>query len=81
MPDLPNNLNLLLFMDPDDALIADLGKGNHPAELNFGDCFAYALAEATVSPFCSRAGLRAYRYRGRMTPRGAFSPMVERAAR
>ena len=23
------------------------GKGNHPAELNFGDCFAYALAEAT----------------------------------
>ena len=24
MPDLPNNLNLLLFMDPDDALIAEL---------------------------------------------------------
>ena len=23
------------------------GKGNHPAALNFGDCFAYALAEAT----------------------------------
>ena len=23
------------------------GKGNHPAGLNFGDCFAYALAEAT----------------------------------
>ena len=21
------------------------GKGNHPAGLNFGDCFAYALAE------------------------------------
>ena len=23
------------------------GKGNHPAALNFGDCFAYALAEMT----------------------------------
>ena len=23
------------------------GKGNHPAGLNFGDCFAYALAEVT----------------------------------
>ena len=26
------------------------GKGNHPAGLNFGDCFAYALAEATREP-------------------------------
>lgn len=23
------------------------GKGNHPAGLNFGDCFAYALAKIT----------------------------------
>ena len=23
------------------------GKGNHPAALNFGDCFAYALAAVT----------------------------------
>lgn len=23
------------------------GKGNHPAGLNFGDCFAYALAKTT----------------------------------
>ena len=23
------------------------GKGNHPAALNFGDCFAYALAEVS----------------------------------
>ena len=23
------------------------GKGNHPAALNFGDCFAYALASAS----------------------------------
>ena len=26
------------------------GKGNHAAGLNFGDCFAYALAEATQEP-------------------------------
>ena len=26
------------------------GRGNHPAALNFGDCFAYALAKATGEP-------------------------------
>ncbi len=26
------------------------GKGNHPARLNFGDCFAYALAETLDEP-------------------------------
>ena len=26
------------------------GKGNHPAALNFGDCFAYALADVTGEP-------------------------------
>lgn len=26
------------------------GRGNHVAGLNFGDCFAYALAEATGEP-------------------------------
>jgi len=26
------------------------GKGKHPAGLNFGDCFAYALAKATGEP-------------------------------
>ena len=26
------------------------GKGNHPAALNFGDCFAYALADETGEP-------------------------------
>lgn len=25
----------------------DFGKGRHPAGLNFGDCFAYALAKVT----------------------------------
>lgn len=28
----------------------DFGRGNHPAGLNFGDCFAYALAKATGQP-------------------------------
>ena len=28
----------------------DFGKGRHPAGLNFGDCFAYALARATGQP-------------------------------
>jgi ribonuclease VapC len=28
----------------------DFGKGNHPAGLNFGDCFAYALAKSTAEP-------------------------------
>ena len=26
------------------------GKSNHPAGLNFGDCFAYALADANGEP-------------------------------
>jgi ribonuclease VapC len=26
------------------------GKGNHPAALNYGDCFAYALAKSTGEP-------------------------------
>ena len=32
------------------------GKGNHPAELNFGDCFAYALAEATREALLFKGG-------------------------
>jgi ribonuclease VapC len=28
----------------------DFGKGRHPAGLNFGDCFAYALARETGEP-------------------------------
>ncbi|MBI1354447.1 MAG: PIN domain-containing protein [Acidobacteria bacterium] len=26
------------------------GKGNHPAKLNYGDCFSYALAKVTGEP-------------------------------
>lgn len=29
---------------------ATYGKGNHPARLNFGDCFAYALAKEAGEP-------------------------------
>lgn len=33
------------------AAYRDFGKGSgHPAQLNFGDCFAYALAKATGEP-------------------------------
>ncbi|UZK67401.1 type II toxin-antitoxin system VapC family toxin [Sphingomonas sp. M1-B02] len=32
------------------------GKGNHPARLNFGDCFAYALAKATNEPLLFKGG-------------------------
>jgi ribonuclease VapC len=28
----------------------DFGKGRHAARLNFGDCFAYALAKLTGEP-------------------------------
>jgi ribonuclease VapC len=29
---------------------SNFGKGRHPAGLNFGDCFSYALAKATDEP-------------------------------
>ncbi len=33
------------------------GKGQgHPARLNFGDCFAYALAKATGEPLLFKGG-------------------------
>jgi len=30
------------------------GKGRHPATLNFGDCFAYALARASGEPILAK---------------------------
>lgn len=47
---------------PIDAELADLarsawrayGKGRHPAALNFGDCFSYALAKATGEPLLAK---------------------------
>lgn len=49
---------------PVDADQADLaveafrrfGKGRHPARLNIGDCFAYALAKATGQPLLFKGG-------------------------
>ena len=32
------------------AAYRQFGKKNHPAKLNFGDCFAYALARQTGEP-------------------------------
>ena len=32
------------------------GKGRHPAALNFGDCFAYALADVTSEPLLFKGG-------------------------
>ena len=32
------------------------GKGNHPTGLNFGDCFAYALAETSGEPLLFKGG-------------------------
>jgi ribonuclease VapC len=30
------------------------GKGRHPAALNFGDCFSYALAKSTGEPLLAK---------------------------
>lgn len=30
------------------------GKGRHPASLNFGDCFAYALAKTSGEPLLTK---------------------------
>jgi len=38
----------------------DFGRGSgHPARLNFGDCFAYALARERRNRCCSRATISA----------------------
>ena len=37
----------------------DFGKGRHPAGLNFGDCFAYALAKATGEPLLYKGRISA----------------------
>ena len=45
----------LVAVDEDQAYVAraafrSYGKGRHPASLNFGDCFAYALAKTSGEP-------------------------------
>lgn len=46
------------FVQADLARIAwrTFGKGRHPAGLNLGDCFAYALAKATAQPLLFKGG-------------------------
>jgi len=34
----------------------DFGKSRHPAKLNLGDCFAYALAKQTGEPLLYKGG-------------------------
>jgi ribonuclease VapC len=34
----------------------DFGKGRHPARLNMGDCFAYALAKQSGEPLLFKGG-------------------------
>lgn len=46
---------VIVPVDRDQADLARLayreyGRGAHPADLNFGDCFAYALAKRTGAP-------------------------------
>ena len=48
-------------VDADQADIArsawrKYGKGHHPAALNFGDCFAYALAKTSGEPILAKGG-------------------------
>ena len=45
----------LVRVDPEQGKLARdafsrFGKGRHPAALNFGDCFAYALASSLAEP-------------------------------
>ncbi len=51
----------IIPVDRAQALIARrafsrFGKGRHPAGLNFGDCFAYSLAESRAEPLLFKGG-------------------------
>lgn len=51
----------IMAVDQDQAEIARMawrrfGKGRHPAGLNYGDCFAYALAKARRLPLLYLGG-------------------------
>jgi ribonuclease VapC len=52
---------VLVPVDADQARIArtafsQFGKGRHPAGLNYGDCFSYALAKALGEPLLCKGG-------------------------
>ena len=51
----------MMAVDPAQARIArqafiDFGKGRHPAGLNFGDCFTFALARQLGEPLLCKGG-------------------------
>jgi ribonuclease VapC len=51
----------LVPVDAEQAQIARVafsrfGRGRHPAGLNYGDCFAYALAKALAEPLLYKGG-------------------------
>ncbi len=59
------------------------GKGRHPAALNCGDCFAYALAKARQQPLLFRGdGFRPDGYRvGGLTGRNRQRPQAKARGR
>ncbi|MDB5440087.1 MAG: PilT protein domain protein [Caulobacteraceae bacterium] len=54
------DLEVVPFSDEQARLATDafrrFGKGRHPAGLNFGDCLAYALAQATGEALLFKGG-------------------------
>ena len=66
----------LVPVTPDHAAAARrawrrFGKGNHPAGLNFGDCFSYAPGGIRARAVAVQGrGLRSHRYRGFLTDHG-----------
>lgn len=69
MPELSENLDPLMnTLGPIIATLGEeqahlareayqrFGKGNHPAKLNLGDCFAYALAKVRGEPLLYKGG-------------------------
>jgi ribonuclease VapC len=51
----------IVAVDPEQAVIARegfrrFGKGHHPAGLNYGDCFAYALSRVSGEPLLFKGG-------------------------
>ncbi len=48
------NIEIIAFSEPHFRIALQafqrFGKGRHPARLNYGDCFSYALSKATGEP-------------------------------
>jgi ribonuclease VapC len=51
----------IVAVSPEQAVLARrahqlYGRGQHPARLNYGDCFSYALAKSTGEPLLFKGG-------------------------